>query len=100
MPSIDTVLEARVAFFPRDIRADLTPNETQRTTLIVGGCYIIAIAILWYVLTSKCLSVLLNPRDTRHVPYISWICEPAELILNRLVFTSVFPSIQYTPSSS
>jgi hypothetical protein len=64
MPYIDTVLEARVALESRDAQSDLTPNETQRTTLIVGGCYIIAIAILWCVLTSKYLSALLNPRGT------------------------------------
>lgn len=33
----------------RDAQSALTPNETQRTTLIVAGCYVIAIAILWYV---------------------------------------------------
>ena len=31
--------------FPRNV---LTPNATQRTTLIVAGCYILIIAILWY----------------------------------------------------
>lgn len=25
----------------------ITPNETQRTTLIVAGCYVVVIAILW-----------------------------------------------------
>lgn len=30
-----------------DVKAALTPNATQRTTLIVAGVYIIAIAILW-----------------------------------------------------
>lgn len=34
----------------RDARSSLTPNATQRTTLIVAACYIVAIAILWYVL--------------------------------------------------
>ena len=99
MPYLDAILETRV-LASRDVRADLTPNETQRTTLIVGGCYIIAIAILWYVLSSKCLSALLNPRGTRHVPYINVICERAELDLNRLVFLNASPIIQYTPSSS
>ena len=33
--------------YPRDLRTQLTPNATQRTTLIVAGCYVIAIAILW-----------------------------------------------------
>lgn len=51
MPYLDAVLETRVALEARDIRTTLTPNDTQRTTLIVGGCYIIAIAILWYVTT-------------------------------------------------
>jgi hypothetical protein len=31
----------------------LEPNETQRNTLIVAGVYILAIGILWYVLSSK-----------------------------------------------
>lgn len=30
----------------------LQPNETQRNTLIVAGVYILAIGILWYVLSS------------------------------------------------
>jgi len=62
MPYIDTVLEARVALESRDAQSDLTPNETQRTTLIVGGCYIIAIAILW------------------HVPYLNKILYPFKLL--------------------
>jgi hypothetical protein len=33
----------------RDARDRITPNETQRVTLIVAACYIVAIAILWYV---------------------------------------------------
>jgi len=51
-----TVLEAR------DGAALLTPNPTQRTTLIVAGCYIIAIAILW------------------HVPYLKVIIYPFKLL--------------------
>ena len=35
--------------FARDVQSQLTPSATQKTTLIVAGCYIIAIAILWYV---------------------------------------------------
>ncbi|KAF9265858.1 hypothetical protein L218DRAFT_971755 [Marasmius fiardii PR-910] len=41
----------------RDFEERVTPNATQRTTLIVAGCYILAIAILW------------------HVPVLSWISE-------------------------
>ena len=35
--------------FARDVQSQLTPSATQKTTLIVAGCYVIAIAILWYV---------------------------------------------------
>ena len=53
MPYIDE-LEARdfggfTTLFPRDVASSLKPNDTQRTTLIVAGCYIVAIAILWCV---------------------------------------------------
>ena len=100
MPFVDSVLEARVALESRDAQAVLTPNETQRTTLIVCGCYIVAIGILWYVLASTPFSISLNPRDTRHVPYLKTICEHAELVQNRLVFINASPKTQYTPSSS
>jgi hypothetical protein len=36
--------------FARDFKTQVTPNETQRNTLIVAGVYIVAIAILWWVL--------------------------------------------------
>ena len=36
-----------IYLFARDARDTLTPNATQRTTLIVAACYIVAIAILW-----------------------------------------------------
>lgn len=38
-----------VELYPRDFRSRITPTSTQRTTLIVGVCYIVGIAILWYV---------------------------------------------------
>jgi hypothetical protein len=41
----------------RSLSSSLTPNATQRTTLIVAGCYIIIIGVLWYAL-SLCLSLL------------------------------------------
>lgn len=41
--------------FIRDVRESLTPNDTQRTTLIVAGVYIIIIAILWHVPYLKAL---------------------------------------------
>lgn len=40
-------LDAHNRLYPRDVDTQLTPNATQRTTLIVAGCYIIAIALLW-----------------------------------------------------
>jgi len=48
--------------FPRDFKTSITPNETQRITLIVAGCYIIAIAILW------------------HIPILSYIIYPFKLL--------------------
>lgn len=46
----------------RDARSTLTPNETQRNTLIVAACYIVAIGILW------------------HVPYLTLILYPFKLL--------------------
>jgi len=48
--------------FARDAKSQLTPSATQKTTLIVAGCYIIAIAILW------------------HVPYLKLIIYPFKLL--------------------
>ncbi|OAX41861.1 hypothetical protein K503DRAFT_848130 [Rhizopogon vinicolor AM-OR11-026] len=48
--------------YTRDAASQLTPNATQRTTLIVAGCYVIIIAILW------------------HVPVLSWIIYPFKLL--------------------
>lgn len=33
-----------------DIKTALTPNDTQRTTLIIAGVYVIVIGLLWCVL--------------------------------------------------
>jgi hypothetical protein len=44
------------------LSSSLTPNATQRTTLIVAGCYIIIIGILW------------------HVPYLNFIIYPFKLL--------------------
>ena len=38
-----------VQLFVRDFQSRVTPNETQRNTLIVAGVYFVAIAILWCV---------------------------------------------------
>ncbi|KAJ6488626.1 peptidase M50B-like-domain-containing protein [Mycena vitilis] len=46
----------------RDVSSVLAPTDTQRTTLIVAGVYIIVIAILW------------------HVPYLKMIIYPFKLL--------------------
>jgi hypothetical protein len=40
--------------------SDLTPNATQRTTLIVAGCYVIIIGILWCALTAHSFNTVLD----------------------------------------
>ncbi|KAI0831651.1 peptidase M50B-like-domain-containing protein [Trametes gibbosa] len=62
MPSVHPYPEHNFAVFARDAKDSLTPNPTQRTTLIVAACYIIAIAILW------------------HLPYLSVIIYPFKLL--------------------
>jgi len=46
--------------FARDVQERLTPNATQRTTLIVAGVYIIVIAILWCVVGVTVHDCVLN----------------------------------------
>ncbi|KAF9239684.1 peptidase M50B-like-domain-containing protein [Melanogaster broomeanus] len=58
MPSLDD----HYYLYPRDAATQLTPNATQRTTLIVAGCYVVVIAILW------------------HIPLLSWIIYPFKLL--------------------
>ncbi|KAH9961050.1 peptidase M50B-like-domain-containing protein [Russula dissimulans] len=48
--------------YARSLSSSLTPNATQRTTLIVAGCYILIIGILW------------------HVPYLNFIIYPFKLL--------------------
>lgn len=48
--------------FIRDFQERITPNETQRNTLIAAGVYIVVIAILW------------------HVPYLKHIIYPFKLL--------------------
>ncbi|KAL7416087.1 peptidase M50B-like-domain-containing protein [Mrakia frigida] len=48
--------------YVRDIKTVLTPNDSQRVTLIVAGCYVILIFILW------------------HVRFLSWIIYPFKLL--------------------
>ncbi|KAL4243903.1 Peptidase M50B-like-domain-containing protein [Abortiporus biennis] len=72
MPHYESVYSLEIArrtfedhpiyLFARDAKSTLTPNETQRNTLIVAACYILVIAILW------------------HVPYISFIIYPFKLL--------------------
>ncbi|KAK0225009.1 peptidase M50B-like-domain-containing protein [Armillaria nabsnona] len=60
MPALDDSNDFH-ALLARDA-ARLVPNDTQRTTLIVAGCYIIVIALLW------------------HIPFLSWIIYPFKLL--------------------
>jgi len=65
MPFIDTVnatLVIGTQLYDRDFKTRVTPNVTQRNTLIVAGCYAIAIGILW------------------HVPYLRVIIYPFKLL--------------------
>ena len=47
MPALDGLPDHTFAVFARDAKDSLTPNETQRNTLIVAGVYVVAIFILW-----------------------------------------------------
>lgn len=42
-----------VQLFVRDFQSRVTPNETQRNTLIVAGVYFVVIAILWCAFISS-----------------------------------------------
>jgi len=61
MPAVYEPQDAHF-IFARDAKSQLTPTDTQKVTLIVAGCYIIVIAILW------------------HVPFLSWIIYPFKLL--------------------
>ncbi|KIM25998.1 hypothetical protein M408DRAFT_330785 [Serendipita vermifera MAFF 305830] len=62
MPTFDVPHDFRYQRRDVDLRYQFTPNDTQRTTLIVAGCYIVGIAILW------------------HVPYLKYILYPFKLL--------------------
>lgn len=47
MPHLDIKLDSGSQVYTRDFREQIAPNETQRATLIVAGCYILVIGILW-----------------------------------------------------
>ncbi|TFK18385.1 hypothetical protein FA15DRAFT_675325 [Coprinopsis marcescibilis] len=49
MAPSNTFAEAGTYLFARDVQERLTPNETQRNTLIVAGVYVVVIGILWHV---------------------------------------------------
>ncbi|KAH6919245.1 peptidase M50B-like-domain-containing protein [Coprinopsis sp. MPI-PUGE-AT-0042] len=56
MANVAGQVEAGAYLVARDFKTRITPNETQRNTLIVAGAYVIIIGILW------------------HVPYLNRIC--------------------------
>lgn len=43
----------------RSVSSSITPNATQRTTLIIAGCYILIIGILWCGI-SLCLALFVH----------------------------------------
>ncbi|KIM87416.1 hypothetical protein PILCRDRAFT_814937 [Piloderma croceum F 1598] len=61
MPTLYDAPDAHF-IFARDAKSTLTPTPTQKVTLIVAGCYVIAIAILW------------------HVPYLKLLIYPFKLL--------------------
>jgi len=62
MPHLDTLHDFRYQRRDVDLSTQFTPNDTQRVTLIVGGCYIVVIAILW------------------NVPYLRYLLYPFKLL--------------------
>lgn len=88
MPNLDTFHNATALInvlspqlYPREsFKTRVTPNETQRNTLIVAGCYILIIGILWYAPTfwiSVWHSIYSRCCTYRHVPYLKLISEHA-----------------------
>ncbi|WVQ88099.1 hypothetical protein IAS59_001833 [Cryptococcus gattii] len=68
-------------YYPkRDVAEQLTPNDTQKVTLIVAACYIVAIAILVLVSFNY---VFANPspaNNYRHVPILEKLIYPFKLL--------------------
>lgn len=63
MPLVDArSMDSVTVHFTRNFQSQVTPTVTQRNTLIVAGCYILVIGILW------------------HVPFLSWIIYPFKLL--------------------
>ncbi|KAL1659749.1 peptidase M50B-like-domain-containing protein [Schizophyllum commune] len=62
MPTYASFAHSAAYLLARDAGSDLTPNTTQRNTLIVAAVYILVIAILW------------------HVPYLNMIIYPFKLL--------------------
>ncbi|KAI5899179.1 uncharacterized protein SCHCODRAFT_02604401 [Schizophyllum commune H4-8] len=61
-PHARAFVDSAAYLLARDAGSDLTPNTTQRNTLIVAAVYILVIAILW------------------HVPYLNMIIYPFKLL--------------------
>jgi len=50
MPTVEArSLDTQPMLMLRDFQTQITPNDTQRNTLIVAGVYFIAILILWHI---------------------------------------------------
>ncbi|WVO20079.1 uncharacterized protein IAS62_001369 [Cryptococcus decagattii] len=68
-------------YYPkRDVAEQLTPNDTQKVTLIVAACYIVAIAILVLVSFNYVLANSSPVNNYRHVPILEKLIYPFKLL--------------------
>ena len=109
MPLVDaeSVRSVVQMHYSRDFKTQITPNVTQRNTLIAAGCYIVVIAILWYVAQPYMSLLLLRVLQyLRHVPFLSWISESTIFHVDQPVyeangsFYSISLQVSSDPSSS
>ena len=88
----------------RSFSSSITPNATQRTTLIVAGCYILVIGILWYalflsVLPLFCTIAELPMNVCRHVPYLNIISTSLPPLSPPVAYRIPCAAHQFTRSS-
>ena len=63
MPTYASFADSAAYLLARDAGSDLTPNTTQRNTLIVAAVYILVIAILWHVPYLNMISEWVDGRE-------------------------------------
>ncbi|OXC70204.1 hypothetical protein AYX13_01113 [Cryptococcus neoformans] len=82
-PTIHSYRAAPSHYYPRrDIAEQLTPNDTQKVTLIVAACYIVAIAILVLVSFDFVFATSQSSpaNNYRHVPILEKLIYPFKLL--------------------